>query len=83
MTRFRCHIGHAYMMDGPSESQERALDTSLFDALRTHKGRVALIRQMARCANRPASRSRLEARGARFEEDAVRLEEIIRSRKPA
>lgn len=80
MTRFRCHTGHAYTLDSLNESQNRALDESLFNALRVHKGRAALIRQMASKARGAESRRRLEDRAARFEEDTERLQQIIQSR---
>lgn len=81
MTRFRCHTGHAYTMDSLNESQDRALDESLFNALRAHRGRAALIRQMAKKSSGDISRRRLEERAARYEEDTHRLQEIIKSRK--
>nr|WP_238369554.1 chemotaxis protein CheB [Heliomarina baculiformis] len=80
MTRFRCHTGHAYTLDSLNESQNRALDESLFNALHVHKGRAALIRQMASKARGAESRRRLEDRAARFEEDTERLQQIIQSR---
>lgn len=81
MTRFRCHTGHAYTMNSLSESQDRAIDESLFNTLRAHKGRAALIRQMARKTSGSESRRRLEERAARYEEDTARLQEIIKSRR--
>lgn len=81
LTRFRCHTGHAYTMNSLNESQDRALDESLFNALRAHRGRSALIRQMAEQISSEDSRLRLEERAARYEEDTERLEEIIKSRK--
>ena len=81
LTRFRCHTGHAYTMKTLNESQERALDEGLFNVLRAQKGRAALVRQMAEKSSGAESRRRLEERAARYEEDAERLKEIIRSRK--
>lgn len=81
LTRFRCHTGHAYTMDSLSESQDRALDESLFNALRAHRGRAELIRQMAQKSTGRESRRRLEERANRYEEDFRRLQDIIKSRK--
>ena len=81
MVRFRCHTGHAYTIESLNESQSRALDESLFNALRAHRGRAALIRQMVSRSRGPDLRARLEERAARYEEDTRRLEEIIKSRK--
>ncbi|MEQ5872468.1 hypothetical protein J4E08_21625 [Sagittula sp. NFXS13] len=80
MTRFRCHTGHAYTMESLNASQDRALDESLFNALRAHKGRAALIRQMARKTEGTESRRRLEERAVRYEEDTERLQQIIKNR---
>jgi two-component system chemotaxis response regulator CheB len=82
MTRFRCHTGHAYTISSLNEMQERALDESLFNTLRAHRGRAALVRQMAKKTPGPDTRRRLEERAARIDEDTERLEEIIRNRKP-
>ena len=81
MTRFRCHTGHAYTMQSLNESQDRALDESLFNALRAHRGRAALIRQIAEKSSGEDSRRRLEERAARYDEDTQRLQDIIKSRK--
>lgn len=81
ITRFRCHTGHAYTIDSLNESQDRALDESLFNALRAHTGRAALIRQMAEKSSSRVSQQRLEARAARCEEDTERLKAIIMHRR--
>ena len=82
LTRFRCHTGHAYTIDTLDRSQEEALDHGLFNSLRAHKGRAALLRQMAEKAG-PQSERMFLSRAALVEEDAARLEEIIRSRRAA
>lgn len=81
MTRFRCHTGHAYSLESLNESQDRALDESLFNALRAHRGRAALLRQMAGTTSGDLTRRRLEERANRYEEDTHRLENIIKSRR--
>ena len=81
MRRFRCHTGHAYTETALSAAQEEALDRSLFDSLRAHKGRMHLLREMAETSTGPESRRLLERRARLVEEDADRLEKIIRSRK--
>ncbi len=81
MTRFRCHTGHAYSLESLSDSQDRALDESLFNALRAHRGRAALLRQMAGRTRGDLTRRRLEERANRYEEDTHRLENIIKSRR--
>lgn len=81
MTRFRCHTGHAYTLQSLNESQDRALDESLFNALRAHSGRATLLRQIAAKSAGQESRNRLEARALRYEEDTKRLQDIIKSRK--
>ncbi|PWL33539.1 chemotaxis protein CheB [Marivita sp. XM-24bin2] len=82
LTRFRCHTGHAYTINSLNEMQERALDESLFSTLRAHRGRAALIREMAKKTSGSESRRRLEERAKLYDEDTKRLEEIIQNRKP-
>ena len=78
LLRFRCHTGHAYTMDALGAAQEEALDRGLFDALRAHRGRAALVRRMAERGE--VGDPALVDRAARIEEDAERLENIIRAR---
>lgn len=79
--RFRCHTGHAYTLRSLNEAQEEALDKGLFDALRAHKGRASLVDRLAEQAADGASRSMLKARVRKIEEDAMQLEDIIKSRR--
>jgi len=79
--RYRCHTGHAYTMEALSESQEKALDESLFSALRAHRGRASLIRQMATSTRNEDNRQRLEVRAGKYEEDADNLARMIKQRK--
>ena len=81
MTRFRCHTGHAYTIESLGVSQEEALDKGLFDSLRAHRGRVALLRQMMKDATGVQSHEMLAARAQLIEEDAHRLEAIIKQRR--
>lgn len=78
--RFRCHTGHAFTLDALNSAQEKALDESLFNALRAHKGRASLIRRLAENAEGQQSKEMFEARMRRVEEDAERLEQIILQR---
>ena len=82
MTRFRCHTGHGYTMRTLSAAQEEALDKGLFDTLRAHKGRAALLRRMmADGEGLGPGLDVLRTRARLVEEDAARLEEIIRQRR--
>ena len=81
MRRFRCHTGHAYTVQTLGASQEEALDKGLFDSLRAHRGRASLLRQMIADATGAQSREILNVRARLIEEDAARLEEIIRERR--
>ena len=80
MVRFRCHTGHGYTLRTLGAAQEEALDKGLFDALRAHKGRASLIRRMADTATGETSRRMFRDRARKVEEDAERLERIIRER---
>lgn len=80
ITRYRCHTGHSYTMKSLSSAQDEMLDRGLFDSLRAHRGRAALLRKMCDRAS-PASRRMLARRAELVEEDAERLEKIIKGRK--
>ena len=81
-TRFHCHTGHPYTIASLSAVQEEALDHDLFDLLRAHKGRTALLRQMAeRSSAHGVSKKLYLERAKLVEEDAQHLEEIIKSRR--
>lgn len=83
MTRYRCHTGHAYTVESLSASQEEALERSLFDALRAHRGRAHLIRKTASRSTSDTLRHRLEERARACDEDAEVIEEMIRTRRAA
>ena len=83
ITRFRCHTGHAYTAESLGASQEEALERSLFDALRAHRGRAHLIRQMAARSTSDTLCRRLADRARACDEDAEVIEEMIRSRRAA
>ena len=80
MTRYRCHTGHAYTSAALAASQDEALERSLFDALRAHRGRAELIRRMAEEAGEGAHRERLHERARSFDEDGDLLERLISAR---
>ncbi len=77
--RYRCHTGHAYTAATLDAAQEEALDRSLFDSLRAHRGRADLMRRMI--ARDDGVGERMRVRIALVEEDADRLESIIRERR--
>lgn len=80
LVRYRCHVGHAYSAEALAESQEEALERALFEALRAHKGRAALLRSAAGKADSATMRETLEARAAKYDDDACMIERMIRSR---
>jgi two-component system chemotaxis response regulator CheB len=79
MLRYRCHTGHAYTSRTLDKAQEEALDHQLFTTLRAHRGRAELLRRMsARIGG--AGRELMERRATLVEEDAERLEAIVKQR---
>ncbi|WP_165351999.1 chemotaxis protein CheB [Salipiger sp. IMCC34102] len=80
LIRYRCHTGHAYTIDALGEAQEDAMDRGLFDALRAHRGRAALIQKMADNRSDTKGSGFLERRAAAVHEDADMIEEIIKRR---
>ena len=79
MIRYRCHTGHGYTEQALSRAQQQALDHQLFSTLRAHRGRAELLRRMATRAG-DAGREMMQKRADLVEEDAERLEAIIRQR---
>ncbi len=66
LTRFRCHVGHAYYAEGLLAEQAQTLEAALWTAVRTFKDKTVLARQLA---------AQAQARGdttaaARFREEA-------------
>ena len=81
--RFRCHTGHAYTRRTLDDVQERALERTLFDTLRAHRGRAHLLHTMAEDADDERRRHLYAERAASYEEDAATLERLIRRREEA
>jgi two-component system chemotaxis response regulator CheB len=66
LTRFSCHVGHAYYGEDLLEEQSLALEAALWTAVRTFKEKAVLARQLAA---RERERGNLPL-AKRFEEDA-------------
>ena len=81
LVRFRCHTGHAYTRRALDGVQERALERTLFDTLRAHRGRAELLRTMADDAEDEHRRRLYAERAASYDEDAATLEDLIRRRE--
>lgn len=77
LTRYRCHTGHAFTLRALNESQERAMERSLYDALRAHRGRISLLRKMAEEARDDSRRQWLLQRAVSLAEDAEALENLL------
>ena len=81
LRRYRCHTGHAYGEASLSEAQEAALERSLYDTLRAHKGRAELLRRMAKTASARSEAARLMDRARGCEEDAALVEDVLRRQR--
>jgi two-component system chemotaxis response regulator CheB len=83
VTRYRCHTGHAYSRTALSRAQEEALERSLYEVLRAHRGRISVIRSMLNDMSRDdeVTRQRLEERASSYEEDAAAIETLIKKHK--
>lgn len=79
--RFRCHTGHAYGEESLSAAQEEALERTLYDSLRAHRGRAELLRRMASDAGSGASGDRLSERAEGCEQDAELIEDVLTRRR--
>jgi two-component system chemotaxis response regulator CheB len=81
--RYRCHTGHAFTEQSLSAAQEEALERSLYDSLRAHRGRAELLRRMAEAAGDAPSRDRLQTRAESIEQDAELIENALLRRDRA
>lgn len=79
--RFRCHTGHAYGEESLSAAQEEALERTLYDSLRAHRGRAELLRRMADDAENASSKERLSERADGCEQDAELIEDVLTRRR--
>jgi two-component system chemotaxis response regulator CheB len=84
LVRFACQVGHAYSPESLVEEQDEALESALWNALRTLQERVDLLRRMERRAGRGGSGAMAGRLGERAEAvqrhaDQVR-EAIVRIR---
>jgi len=74
VTRFRCHVGHAYSAAALDVSQSESLEGALWGALRSLQERARLFRRLSQ-------RAAVKEHGARYErkaEEAARHAEALR-----
>jgi two-component system chemotaxis response regulator CheB len=74
LTRFKCHVGHAYSPDSLDVSQSQSLESALWAALRSLQERSDLLRRMAR---RVSSGERLEIKARALDEHATVLRGLV------
>lgn len=67
VTRFRCHVGHAYHAEKLMEEQSQALEAALWTAVRTFREKGVLARQLASQQRAKGNRASAE----RFDEEAL------------
>jgi two-component system chemotaxis response regulator CheB len=80
VVRFACQVGHAYSPDSLVERQGDALESALWQALRTLEERADLLNRMARRASRRGSGdpgSRLEHRASAIGDHAAEIRNTI------
>jgi two-component system, chemotaxis family, protein-glutamate methylesterase/glutaminase len=78
--RFACHAGHAYTPESLVEQQGAALESTLWQAMRTLEERAELLRRLAGRTPRPATlpaQSKLEERAAIAASHAGEIHETI------
>jgi two-component system chemotaxis response regulator CheB len=66
LTRFRCHVGHAYYGEKLLAEQSEVLEAALWTAVRTFKEKTILARQLVAQARAQGDRSAAE----RFQDEA-------------
>ncbi|MGX6447102.1 chemotaxis protein CheB [Patulibacter sp. S7RM1-6] len=74
--RFVCHVGHGYSRESMVQEQGRALETTLWSALRALEERADLLRRVARRSH-GRSRARLEERADEAEGHADALRRTL------
>ncbi|MBD3240187.1 MAG: chemotaxis protein CheB [Chitinivibrionales bacterium] len=78
--RYRCHLGHAFSSKWLQQAQDRAVETSLWAAIRTLKERAHIVRRFAASeeqAGRARSAASMLQRAEESEAHAVRLQELL------
>ena len=76
--RYRCHTGHAYTANTLLEMQSQNLERRLYEVLRNQRERASLLRRMA-SAQQGRSRESFEKRARLYEDDAVVVENVLKS----
>ena len=82
LTRFRCHIGHAFTSRVLLTAASDELELALASALRTHKERTELLRRMAddmAAAGNARLAERYRSRAAQFEKEAETIQRVLSS----
>jgi two-component system chemotaxis response regulator CheB len=74
--RYVCHVGHAFSRDSMLQEQGRALEITLWSALRALEERADLLRRVARRTGGGA-RTRLQERAAEADEHAHALRHTL------
>jgi two-component system, chemotaxis family, protein-glutamate methylesterase/glutaminase len=80
LLRFRCHVGHAYSMEGLMTEQSNTLERALWVAVRTLEEKASLSRRLAAQAqaqNRPNSLQQFSQRATQSEQNARLIRQII------
>ncbi|MEE4210781.1 MAG: chemotaxis protein CheB [Parvularcula sp.] len=78
--RYRCHTGHAYGAESLSAAQEEALERTLYNTLRAHRGRAELLSRMAEDAPNAFTAQRLLKRAEECQQDAEIIEDVLKNR---
>lgn len=76
LTRYRCHTGHAFSMDGLVTEQARALEATLWAAVRALDESEMLARRLAARADADLER-RLEEKAESMKQRAERIRQML------
>jgi two-component system chemotaxis response regulator CheB len=78
--RFRCRVGHAYSEDAMLSAQGESVERALWTALRALEERSALLRKLAKSAERRGQRAialMFRNRGEQVEDDVKAIHDVI------
>jgi two-component system, chemotaxis family, protein-glutamate methylesterase/glutaminase len=81
MLRYRCHVGHAFTAETMQMDQARRAEELLWNLLRNHEERAALMDRMAanqRAMHRDGLAAKLGERANGYQEDANTIRRLLR-----
>lgn len=77
LVRFRCRVGHAYTINNLGEEQDRAVEASLWAAMRALEEKAALEKRLSESMTDPKMGSRFKERAQTDSEHAETIRKVL------